>query len=201
MRYTVWSHGRLIGETDLGFRRVINESRSGWFHPNAEGERLMPVVASVLPAMRAYLHRDAVDGQGDPMVQPALHGSTLFADLAEAFQHLLSLDLELRREDGFVVPTSKIGIQDTQQLRELAALDDDDEVEAENWDTDDDALEADEYDLQLEMDLMHDLELIEQGFDEGDDDPCTEWMSDDFEESPPPRYQIHVLLLHDDAVP
>lgn len=205
MRYTVWSHGRLIGETDLGFRRLVNASRSGWFHPNADGERQMPVIASVLPAMRAYLHRDAVDAQGDPMVQPALHGSTLFADLAEAFQHLLSLDLELRRDDGSVVPTSNIGIQDIQQLRELPALedddDDDDDVGAESWDGDDDTLEADEYGLQLEMDVMHDLELIERGFGAVDGDSCTEWTSDDLEQSPHPRYQIHVLLLHDDAVP
>jgi hypothetical protein len=189
VRYTVWSRGRPIGETDLGFRRLINESRSGWFHPNAEGERLMPVIASVLPAMRAYLHRDAVDAQGDSLVQPGLHGSTLFADLAEAFQHLISLDLELRREDGSVVPASDIGIQDTEQLIELAALDDDDEeVDAGDWDLDDDPLETDEYDLQLEMDVMRDLELIEEALGARADDSCPDWAPDDLEEPQRPRY-------------
>jgi hypothetical protein len=201
VRYTVWSRGRLIGETDLGFIRLINQSRSGWFHPNPEGERSMSVIASVLPAMRAYLHRDAVDAQGDSFVQPALHGSTLFADLAEAFQHLRSLDLELRREDGTVVPTSDIGIQDTQQLLELAALNDDDD--AGNWDADDDLFEATERDLQREADVEPDAEVTEQELEACVEGPFTEseWTANDLEEPPHPRYQIHVMLLHDDAIP
>jgi hypothetical protein len=198
VRYTVWSRGRLIGDTDLGFIRLIDQSRSGWFHPNVEGERLMPVIASVSPAMRAYLHRDAVDAQGDSLVQPAMYGSTAFADLAEAFQHLHSLDLELRREDGSVVPTSDIGIQDTQQLVELAEMDDDD-VEA--WDADDELGETTEHDLQLEADVMHDAELIDQAFGAGVDDSIADWMPEDLQEAAFPRYQIHVLLLHGDAIP
>jgi hypothetical protein len=206
VRYTVWSRGRLIGETDLGFIRLINQSRSGWFHPNTEGERSMPVIASVLPAMRAYLHRDAVDAQGDSLVQPALHGSTLFADLAEAFQHLRSLDLELRREDGTVVPTSDIGIQDTHQLVELPALDDEDDeddVDAANWDADDELFEATGRDLQLEADIEADAELIEQALEACAEGPFTEaeWRADDLEEPQHPRYQIHVMLLQDDAIP
>ena len=188
MRYTVWSRGRLIGETDLGFVRIINDLRSGWFHPNIEGERVMPVIASVLPAMRAYLHRDVVDAQGDSIVQPALHGSTLFADLAEAFQHLSSLDLELRREDGSVVPTSDIGIQDTHQVLELADLDAD-------------LFESDERDDALEADVMPDEEVSEQLFGAEVDDLFTEWTPDELEEPQFPRYQIHVFLVHDDAIP
>jgi hypothetical protein len=200
VRYTVWSRGRLIGDTDLGFIRVIDQARSGYFHPNVEGERLMPVIASVLPAMRAYLHRNAVDAQGDSLVQPAMHGSTAFADLAEAFQHLHSLELELRREDGSVVPTSDIGIQDTQQLVELAEMDDDD-VDAAIWDADDELVETTEQDLQLEADVMHDAEVIEEALGAGVDDRAPDWMPDDLQEPRFPRYQIHVLLLHDDAIP
>jgi hypothetical protein len=198
VRYTVWSRGRLIGETDLGFIRLINESRSGWFHPNIEGERLMPVIASVLPAMRAYLHRDAVDAAGESLVQPALNRSTLFADLAEAFQHLSSLDLELRREDGSVVPTSDIGIQDTHQLLELAeeVLDD---VDALNWDADDELIESD-FDLRDGPDVVSDADAVLQAIEQLDD-PVADWTPDDQPESTFPRYQIHVVLPLGDAIP
>jgi hypothetical protein len=199
VRYTVWSRGRLIGETDLGYIRIINKCRSGSFHSNTEGERLMPVIASVLPAMRAYLHRDAVDALGDPLVQPALYGSKLFADLAEAFENLRSLDLELRREDGSVVPTSDIGIQDTQQLLELAHLDDDG-AEAGNGDADDDQFETTERYPQLGYGVMHDAEPSEQTLGERVTAPCSAWTPDDLQEPQFPRYQIHVLLLRDDAI-
>jgi hypothetical protein len=199
VRYTVWSRGRLIGETDLGFFRLIEQSRSGWFHPNADGEKVMPVIASVLPAMRAYLHRDKVDAAGDPLVHPAMYGSTAFADLAEAFQHLSSLELELRREDGSVVPTSEIGIQDTEQLLALAdELDDD--VGPVSWDADDELLELTECDLQLEADMMHDVDLVEDALGRIDE-PSVDWSPEDLEEHRFPRYQIHVLLHDGDAIP
>jgi hypothetical protein len=196
--YTVWSRGRLIGETDLGFMRLVDQSRSGWFHPNAEGARVMPAIASVLPAMRAYLHRDAVDAAGNSLVHPAMYGSTAFADLAEAFQHLSSLELELRRGDGSVVPTSDIGIQDTERLVALAEEDDDDGTASRE--VDDELIEVTGYDPQLEADILHDIELVEQGFDDFDD-PVTDWRPDDLQEPRFPRYQIHVLLLRDDTIP
>jgi hypothetical protein len=200
VRYTVWSRGRLIGDTDLGFIRLVDQARSGWFYPNADGERVMPTIAAVLPAMRAYLHRDAVDAQGDSFVHPAMYGSTTFADLAEAFQHLRSLDLELRREDGSVVPTSDVGIQDTQQLLELAHQDDDD-LGAASWDAVDEVLERAEGDSQLDADIMHDLDLFAPGFEADYDDPATDWMPNDADNLQYPRYQIHVQLLRGDAIP
>jgi hypothetical protein len=198
--YTVWSRGRLIGETDLGFTRVFKRFRSGWFHPNTESERSMSVIASVLPAMQAYLLRDTVDAQGHSPVKPALHGSEQFADLAEAFQHLLSLDLELRGEDGCVVPTSDIGIQDTQQLREFFPVDLDD-IDGCDPSADDEIFEATDGDLEFDADVRSDAELIEQALDSRFDDLVTEWTPDDLEEPPLPRYQIHVLLLEDDGIP
>lgn len=204
MLYTVWCRGRLIGETDLGFFRLIEQSRSGWFHPNAEGERIMPVVASVLPAMRAYLHRDKVDAAGDPLVHPSMYGSTAFADLAEAFQHLSSLDLELRREDGSVVPTSDIGIQDTEQLLELAEELHDDARAGREVDEELDVL--DELDDVTEPWLLDaadgadDIDGAELDFDDLDH-PVSGWMPEELEKPQFPRYQIHVLLLHDDAIP
>ena len=52
MQYTVWSRGRLLGETDLGFIYRENRHRCGWFHPNDLGEQLMPAAVGVAPAMR-----------------------------------------------------------------------------------------------------------------------------------------------------
>lgn len=197
MRYTVWSRGRLIGDTDLGFVRLVDKARSGWFFPNTDGEGVMPTIAAVLPAMRAYLHRDSVDAQGDSIVHPAMHASTTFADLAEAFQHLRALELELRREDGSVVPTTEIGIQDTKQLLELVESDDE-YAAATSWDADDELVEAD---AQFEADIQHDLELLVPAFEASEDDLHTDWMTEHLQESRFPRYQIHVELLHGDAIP
>jgi hypothetical protein len=160
VRYTVWSRGRSLGDTDLGFHPIIERCRSGWFHPNADGERLMPVFVALLPAMRAYLHRDAADSAGNRIVQPALAGSSLFADLAEAFQHLSSLDLELRREDGSVVPTSSIGIQDVQHLLALSATDlENDPADPDEHDEDGGLFEPEEWGHQLERYQIH-VELV-----------------------------------------
>ena len=194
MRYTVWCRRRLIGETDLGFVRVVNQVRSGWFYPNAEGERVMPIVESALPAMREYLHRNAVDAAGNSLVQPATYESTEFADVAEAFQHLSSLDLELRREDGSVVPTSHIGIQDTEALLGLAGEAEEEEMNAASWSADDEPIE-DDADIVGCMSDAAEPELDDIA------EPGMDWMPVGIQEPPYPGYQIHVLLLEDDAIP
>jgi hypothetical protein len=200
MRYTVWSRGRLIGETDLGFAPLIPLSRSGSFHPNAEGERLMPVAASVSPAMRAYLHRNAVDASGNGFVLPELHGSTLFADLAEAFQHLESLDLELRREDGSVVPTACIGLQDTHRLLALAAEEEKDATVLSEEDLDEESVaEGMEGLEQVDADALDGDPSTDAFIDSWVDDFCTAWESEHPREFP--RYQIHVELRSGDAIP
>jgi hypothetical protein len=192
MLYTVSSRGRPIGVTDLGFMRIGGLSRSGWFHPNEEGERLMPTIASVLPAMRAYFLRDYRDENGSAIIQPRLPQSELFADLAEALHHSATLDLTVQREDGSLVRTSDIGIQDTQSGRimteaEAAVLFSDD-TDAELSDPDDDdgeAWEEQEYDLEV---LTAEQEEFERWF--------SEYEMPEF-----PRYQIHVMLLDDSEVP
>jgi hypothetical protein len=190
--YTVSSRGRPIGVTDLGFVRIGGPSRSGWFYPNAAGERLMPIFAAPLPAMRAYLHQDVLE-DGHPIVQPQLIGSTLFADIAEAFQHVASLDLALHREDGSLVPTELIGIQDTEQLLALA-----DEAEAERdakgWcpeeDFDDDFVDAIDGEVDSDDSLAdHVIGQIKM------------WVPEDDEPPEFPRYQIHIVLVDANAIP
>lgn len=51
MRYTVWSRGRQLGETDLGFAFRYNGLRCGWFHPTECGDRLLPIATAVSPAL------------------------------------------------------------------------------------------------------------------------------------------------------
>ncbi|MEP6733326.1 MAG: hypothetical protein ABJE10_21965 [bacterium] len=111
MRYTLWSHGQLIGDTELGFPRILDEFRTGWFFPNADGERLMPVFEAVSPAVHAFAKIEPSDDDDKLLAQLELKGSALWADLAEAFHRIGSLNLEMRREDGSVVPTLDIGIQ------------------------------------------------------------------------------------------
>jgi hypothetical protein len=162
------------------------------------------MVAAVSPAMRAYLHRNAVDESGNGFVLPELEGSTLFADLAEAFQHLLSFELELRREDGSVVPTSDIGLQDTHQLIALA---EEEEEEEEEYSVETDCLEDDDSpaDWSEEVELFG-ADLARRGADDVtggwmDEISTTTWIPEELDETRFPRYQIHVQLLRGDAIP
>ena len=203
MPYTVWSRGRLIGETDLAFRPLIDVQRSGHFHPNAEGERVMELIASPLPAMRAYLHRDARDADGNGFVLPELQGSALFADLAESFHHFRSLELELRREDGSVVPTEDIGFQDTHPslaVTEAELEEYEHSVDDPGGPDDDDLPEATEAERELEMDVLHDLEALDSPSD-WDDDVHAPWVPPELEAPQFPRYQIHVMLRHGNSIP
>src|SRR4051812_3856264 len=52
MSYTVWSRGRLLGASDLGFIQIYSHMRMGWFLPSAEGEKLMHVLTGTGPALR-----------------------------------------------------------------------------------------------------------------------------------------------------
>jgi hypothetical protein len=204
MRYTVSSRGVAIGVTDLGFRRIGGPNRSGYFHPTEDGERLMPLIASVLPAMRAYLHRNVRSADGTRLVQPRFIGSRLFADLAETLQHTSALELTLHREDGSLVPTEGIGIQDTEQLRPLADWEepgrDATPGEAPDASDDDDAFAVDHVDGTETVPGQRDgleIFLVEVNHDSG------RVRTSRLHVAPPafPRYQIHVVLGDDDATP
>jgi hypothetical protein len=196
----VSSRGRPIGVTDLGFCRVHSWFRSGWFYPNSYGEQVMPVIAAVLPAMRAYLHRDVLGEDGKPVVQPHLIGSPFFADIKEALERVAALDLRLHHADGTLVPTENVGIQDTEQLLALADLNplsDDDEgwspEDEEEWSPDD--IEGWTPDEGLDDDfdaawLDTNADTILEG---GLFDDVRAWAPNE-EPTTFPRYQIHVML-------
>ena len=208
MQYTITSHGRPIGVTDLGFRYREGPSRMGWFHPNAEGEPLMPVITAAPTASHTY----ASDGgrTGDP-ASDTERDNTFLADLAEASQHVDALELELRRDDGSVVQTEFISVQDVDELVAWS-----DKLEAvrdrESWkfgdavpdplydptedlfDEELDGLEgADpEFELQGEDDVI---------FGDGLADTSIPWSPDEYEPDPSMRYQIYVSLVNPADVP
>ena len=173
MAYTVWSRGRLVGETDLGFVFRYMGCRMGWFHPTELGERLMPAATGVAPALRVQ----CLIGP-DPTAQ---------ADLRAAMDQEEALDLELRGPDGRVIATEDIGIIDTHYLQELASI-------AEREDEDE------ELSPELKAAVDHDVALILEHF--GEDDEPGEWLDEaTSDESNLPRYQIQVHLVDHKAVP
>ena len=204
VQYTVTSRGRPIGVTDLGFPYVEGLGRMGWFHPNPDGERLMPVVASVSAASRAYAFTIGRRKVQDTSPEGQQRESMLLADVAEAYQHVGALELRLHREDGSVVPTECVSIQDTEELIAWANMDDA-VRDGEAWKYGE-ALPDPLYD-PLEDVLDEELDEAfggdaDEGFEfEADDEPifgdgladCVEpWTPDDETSVWLPRYQIYV---------
>ena len=111
MQYTVRSRGRAIGVTDLGFVCHDVHFRMGWFHPNELGNRLMPHISALLPALRAS------QGEYDETVF-TLDSQILHAEepYEEALRRVDALELTLHREDGIRVETEDLAISDTELL-------------------------------------------------------------------------------------
>ena len=199
MPYSLWSRGRLLGHTDLGFVRCLHARRTGWLHLTPEGERVIALAVAVPPAIEAYVIR-ARELTGDAeAVHAELDRSTEGADLASAFQHHEALELQLRRDDGSIVPTEDIGIVDTHRLLELAAREEERAPHEEWSDVGDFLLEPNERDAELEASIEHDLEVLDEMF--GQSDGFREWAIGAVEETVFPRYQIHVALYDDAAIP
>ncbi|HEX6053061.1 MAG TPA: hypothetical protein VFZ21_27525 [Gemmatimonadaceae bacterium] len=127
--YTLWSRGRLIGQSTLGYERAAPGLLAGDFEPSPFGEKLMPVITGVGPALRClYRVMDdvwpQVDEQADghtPRGFPAaIRQTTEYADAVSLEHELDSLALELRGPDGAVVPTESIAVNDTEYLISLA---------------------------------------------------------------------------------
>lgn len=107
MPYTLWSKGRLVGDTDLGFAESSPKVRTGWFHPTETGQAIVDVIT----APSAVLLRAA---QYD-------HKASLLANLEIVSQGVEALDLELRADDGAVVKAASIGISDIDATRQFAS--------------------------------------------------------------------------------
>jgi hypothetical protein len=171
MTYTVWSRNRLLGRSPLAFG---NDSyRQGKFDPTELGERLIPWLSST-PATIALGEsrkaRDQADGADDAALSLASDkNSSEYADWLEAGDVHAGLQLELRDENGVVVPTTLIVVQDVDAI--VAAMRD--------------APEPD-YELtpEQEADVEHDARLVAEWFDN------RPWRP----EEPPMRFQLQVML-------
>lgn len=107
--YTLWSRGRLLAETDLGFVYRENRFRCGWLHPTELGERILPEAVGVAPALRAEF-----------MMGP---DATLNADILAAVDRQEALELELHGPDGCKIETESLGVIDTHYLLALSRHD------------------------------------------------------------------------------
>ena len=209
MQYTITSRGRPIGVTDLGFQYREGPSRMGWFQPNADGERLMAVLTSPSIAARASASSAGQSVESPDETEP--FPSTCLADLAEASQHVDALGLELRRDDGSVVATEFINIQDVEELLAWSGRIDAPR-DGEGWkfgdaepdplydpmedvfDEELDALEeaGERFDLEPEDELM---------FGDGFADTAVPWTPEEYEPDPTMRYQIYVSLMDPKEIP
>jgi hypothetical protein len=126
-------HGLESGSIDwrdgVGLARSLTGLRAGDFEPSPIGERLMPIIVGVGPALNA-LHEVAVqirqdderNGRRTPVGDwpESVRRTTEYADAMSLHDELESLSLELRDPQGVVVKTDWIAIQDTQRLVALA---------------------------------------------------------------------------------
>jgi hypothetical protein len=99
LSYTLWSLGRLLGETDFEFPPCEDRERRGWLIPTKDGEPLVAIAAGVSEAMEAAM-------QAYDLEEAA-------ADIAAAVDRRDALQLELRGPDGNVVPVQRLTIRDT----------------------------------------------------------------------------------------
>lgn len=201
--YTVWSKGRLLGNSALDFYPVFPTSRAGWFEPTPEGEQLMPVLTCLGPfhaeSYRGMAGRSLPDGEpADQSNRRTLARRALQAKTSEqAGAALEELRLELRGPDGRVIPAEWIGVRDTEFLLALPELDDDQAP----WDVDDPrtAEPPDEFSAGLielgldEESIKADAELLEAEFAEAVVEPWDDPVL--------PRYQIFVELRDPADVP
>jgi len=201
MSYTVWSHGRLLGETELAYTRWMPKLRGGDFFPTEFGETLMPIATGGPVAMKELVKamRDAHCGSDDTPASPRGRRATTpqitaaEAELESAVKRRDALALELRRPDGSIVPTEDIDIRDTERFWNIEQ--DDDDLGFGDDDIDDAFNDETEDESEIELAILHDLEIINEiraarGFV-----PDEPW-GHEF-----PRYQILLRLLDDAAIP
>lgn len=207
VEYIVTSRGRPIGTTDLGFTRLEDSWRAGWFFPNDQAADAMAALCAVLPATLAANPKLGRSHDNPAVARRQFARSTEWADLAEALHRVHELDLELRCADGSIVPTESIGIQDTESLLELGEADLA-QFDLEWWQRD----EAAEPSFETEPDFDGNAdEYANAGFDaESPRDFFDDFRTNDGEWSPEddddvvddlPRYQILVMLSRPGAIP
>ena len=182
MTYTLWSHGQLLGESALDYVRVIPKLRTGDLHLTERGlivfERISQTHADGYYSARRLNHNrahGALDG---------LEEKTLHADLAAEQDQYAALALELRAPNGSVIGTEGIHVTDTEYLLN---------IDRERDEEDESLPESGAEDTMLSESALEDLA---EEF-EADHPP---WLSQG-PERPPARFQLHVTLTNEWAIP
>ena len=199
MSYTVWSWGRLLGSTDLGYRYKPYKSRMGDLVPTEAGEKLMPIATGLGPAVmhlarvsRAMPGPEPHVGRSADERLDQLRRTTEYADYAAAEAQSEGLNLELRGSDGAVIATEWIAIRDTQ-----SPLTQDEDPFGDDWSSEEFAPYDPEREAALEKAIEADRALLHEmheGFNATND-----WGESAEDELP--RYQIHVHLIDNRSVP
>jgi len=192
MMYTLWSRGRLLGESPLDFVRCLPRLRVGFLHPTPLGEKLLPLASGVTPASLAF-SKVLQDSNAD-CPDEQWHSLPEYADYQSACDEEAALALELRGPDGEVIPTEDIAVRDTEFLiawseeraqhdaATIGALDDEDDVLP--WESSEDDFDEDA--------LIAELEALSADDTDG-------WRQR--EERPWMHYQLQVKLVHDWSIP
>ncbi|HEY4132746.1 MAG TPA: hypothetical protein VGM50_19185 [Gemmatimonadaceae bacterium] len=203
MLYTVWSRGRLLGESELEYARYAPLSRGGGFWPTVAGAKLMPVVTGVRTTSvvlgrksRELTRADGTPPDSGPEFESYMIETTEYADYIAAIDRLNALELELRDPHGNVVPNEWVDIRDMDFLSDLEMR----EVEAE----DEASMLVDGYDPELEEAVAHDMIVLGLAPDPLSNEPFVprEWSDhSDLARRPFPPFQILVRLLDEKAIP
>lgn len=102
MRYSLWSHERLVGHTELDIPTITSTMRQGFVEPSPEGKPLLEDATGVWRAMAQA--RRAIRQGADEAAQDDL--------VTEAMNRREALDLELRDESGETFECEYIRIYD-----------------------------------------------------------------------------------------
>lgn len=110
MRYTLWSHERLVGHTDLDVHTITPTLRQGFVEPTTEGRELLADATSVWRAMAEVKRgRRARGGIG-------ANDSSIFRD---ACRRRDGLHLEMRDTHGAVLACEFIRVTDLFDLESV----------------------------------------------------------------------------------
>jgi hypothetical protein len=182
--YTIWSHGRLVGETDLGFILREGNHRTGHFFPTAFGESLVPIINEPRRLIKALgeVARDA--RSGDDPARIALDSAFEIAAERER-----ALELELRDEKGVVIPTEDVSIRDMDLTLELYPGDEEELDRVMIAPEDQAELDREMAEMRAwAQDSRRELELL--------------GLRDVVDENAPfPRFQAQVFLVHEWSIP
>jgi hypothetical protein len=121
MRYSLWSHGRLLGHTDLDIPCVTPHFMQGFIDPSPEGSKILPRATGVPRAASAGLVRNLSEAER--------RGRE--AEFRAACSAREELELELRVEDGTVFPCDFVRVYDLRDNWLDESHDDDEPLDPE----------------------------------------------------------------------